>query len=377
MPGLVIGDGPGRTAEDTERGATAPVAVSAVVINHNGGERVLRVLRALLEQSYPLGQLVVIDNASTDGSAARIRGTFPAVRVVDMGGNLGPCAARNAGLHSVDSPLVLLVDHDIYVGRETVALMVEAYQAERPTIVCPRVRLVPERDVVQTDGAGVYFLGTLRLRNGFQPVATLDRQRAFVGACISACYLLDRGEALAAGGFDQLFFFYFEDLEFALRIRAMGHRILCEPRADVFHERAGGTPGLAFRDAGSYPSRRAYLTMRNRLLTILIHYRLRTLVVLFPALLLYELATLVIALRRGWALLWIRAWLSQLRHIGAIVERRRRMRRLRRVDDRALLEGGGLPLAPGLLRSSLERRLTALLACLFDGYWKLAGRWIG
>jgi GT2 family glycosyltransferase len=367
----------GRPDDATSEGRSRPLEVSAVVVNHNGGDRVLRALRELFEQSYPLAQVVVVDNASTDDSAARIRGTFAGARVVDMGGNLGLSAARNAGLRCVDSPLVLLLDHDIYVQRETVALMVEAYRAERPAVVCPRIRLVPELDVVQADGAAIYFLGTMRLRHGYRPVAALHQQRAFVDGCIGACYLVDRQAVLAAGAFDPMFFFYFEDLEFALRIRAMGHRFLCEPRAEVFHERASGTPGLSFRGAGRYPTRRAYLVMRNRLLMVLIHYRLRTLVVLLPVLLLYEIAALALALRRGWALLWIRAWLSQLRHIGAIAERRRRMRQLRRVDDKELLTGGELPVTPGLPSSSLEHRLIALLTQVLDGYWRFAAPWIG
>ncbi len=297
--------------------------------------------------------------------------------MVEQGANLGPSIARNAGLRAVDSPLVLLVDHDTYVDDDTVIRMVEAYEAERPAVVCPRVRLVPERDVVQADGAAAYFLGTMVLRHGYRPLETLDRQRAVVGGCITACCLVDRAEVLAAGAFDELFFIYLEDLEFALRIRASGRRFVCEPRAEVFHERAVGTPGLSFRGSGTYPPRRAYLTMRNRLLTVFIHYRPRTLVVLLPALLLYEIATLVLAARRGWLAPWGRAWLSLLRDVGTIAERRRRMRRLRRADDKELLEAGELPLTPGFLSSALERSLVGFLSQFFNGYWRLAARWVG
>jgi GT2 family glycosyltransferase len=231
--------------------------------------------------------------------------------------------------------------------------------------------------VVQADGAAIHFLGTMILRHGYQPVATTTTERSVVGGCIGACMLVDRVEVLAAGGFEELYFFYFEDLEFSLRLRAMGHRFLCEPHAEVLHERGAGTPGLSFRGAGAYPLRRARLTMRNRLLTILIHYRLRTLLLLLPALLLYEIATLCVAARRGWLRPWAEAWLWQIRNGRVIAARRRRMRDLRREPDRNLLVGGRLPLAPGVMDKPLERRLVGLLSCIFDGYWCLARRWVG
>jgi GT2 family glycosyltransferase len=346
------------------------------VVNHDGGDRVLRVVEALLRQRYPLAEVVVVDNQSNDGSPQRIRTQYPGVRVLDMGANRGLSVARNAGLRSVDTPLTLLVDHDVYVEDGAIAAMVEAYGDQRPAVICPRIRLIPERDVVQAEGAAVHFLGTMILRHAYQSVATTVARQSLVGGCIGACLLVDRARILAAGGFDELYFFYFEDLEFSLRLRAMGHQFLCEPHAEVFHERGTGTPGLSFRGAGTYPIRRAHLTMRNRLLTIFIHYRLRTLLLLLPVLMLYEVATLAVAVRKGWVRPWARAWLWQFRNGRAIALRRRRMRGLRREPDRNLLVGGEVPLAPGMVESPLERWLVTLLSRILGGYWWLARSWI-
>jgi GT2 family glycosyltransferase len=198
-----------------------------------------------------------------------------------------------------------------------------------------------------------------------------------VGASIGACNLVDRKRVLEAGGFDEIYFFYFEDLEIALRLRAAGHRIVCEPAALVFHDRGAGTPGLSFRGTGSYPERRIALSMRHRLLTILIHYQLRTLLLLLPALIVYELASLVLAVSRGWGGAWCRAWLWQFRNAGLIRERRRRARRARVRSDRELLCGGALPLAPGLTRARLAGSAIAILSRVLDVYWRLVRRLLG
>jgi len=347
------------------------------VVNFNGGVRLLRTVQALREQRFPLHEVVVVDNGSTDGSLEPVRRIAPEVRIIEMGGNLGLPVARNAGLRALVSEVALSIDSDMYLDPDCVARLVAAQERERADVVCPRVLLLPERQVVQCDGAWLYFLGTLGLRHGFQDVASLPRDAALVGGSTGACMLMDRERVLQANGFDEQFFFYFEDLEFSLRLRARGYRFVCEPNALAYHDRGEGTPGLSFRGKGTYPLRRAYLSMRHRWLAILIHYRWRTLLVLAPALLIYELATIGLAIRRGWLREWGRAWawlLGQRREIAAL---RRREARARLRPDRELLEAGKLPLAPGVFRSTVGRRIAALLSWTFGVYWKLIRRIAG
>jgi hypothetical protein len=157
----------------------------------------------------------------------------------------------------------------------------------------------------------------------------------------------------------------------------MGLRFWCEPAAEVFHEPSSGTLGLAFRGRGSYPARRAYFTMRNRLQVILIHYRWRTLLLLSPVLTLYELASLAAAIRKGWPAQWLRAWGWQLGNVRSLAARRRRVQSHRTVSDRDLLVGGEPPLAPGFVTSRIEDRLLRWFSSAVNGYWSLARRWVG
>ena len=352
-------------------------AVGAVVVNFNGGHRVLRVVEALARQSHALAEIIVVDNASDDGSPRSISERFPAVQILNLGSNTGLSNARNVGLRKLTSVFALLVDHDIFPDEQCVALMVRACEATGAAVVCPRIRLLPESDIIQVEGAEPHFLGTLILRHGHQRRDLTPPSPGYVMGCPGGCMLVQRQEILDAGGFDELFFFYLEDLEFSLRLRALGHRFWCEPAAEVFHEPASGTPGLSFRGHDRYPARRAYYTMRNRLLTILIHYRLRTLLALAPVLVLYELAALTAACSRRVPIEWFKAWWWQLRHMPIILTRRRRMQERRVLDDRYLLVGGAAPVAPGLLTSPALRALHRGFSIVINGYWSLARHWIG
>jgi len=351
--------------------------VGAVVVNLDGGERVLRCLGALETQDLPLSAIVVVDNGSKDGSPGRIRAAFPRVRLVELGQNRGLPAARNRGLQEIGTDLALLVDADIYAEPDCVRHLVAAYHEHDAALVCPRILLLPEQETIQADGATPHFVGTLVLRHGYCPVDQVPAETAWVGGCLGGCILMGRRALLDAGGFDELYFFHFEDLELSLRLRSFGLRLLCHPAARVFHDRSTGMPGLSFRGQGSYPAERAYLIMRHRLLTILVHYRLRTILLLGPALGIYDLASLCKALAGGWARQWFRAWFWQLSHARLILERRERYRRLRVTRDRDLLVGGPLPLAPGVVATDAARRLVSVLTAVINGYWRLARRWIG
>jgi len=354
----------------------API-LDAVTINYNGGQRVLKTVETLLRQQTPLRRVHVIDNASTDGSPEMLRRHFPHVLVHAMGRNAGLSAARNSGLRMTDAPNVLLIDNDLYVADDCIARLLSAQRATGAAVICPRVVLHPADCLVQADGAEAHFVGTMTLRHGFAPVERTPPTRDVVGGSIGACMLIDRRKVLEAGGFDETYFFYFEDLEFMLRMRSLGHDFVCEAHATAFHDRGEGTPGLSFRGHERYPVRRAYLTMRHRLLTMLVHYRLRTLLVLSPALAAYELATLMLAIRRGWGSAWIRAWWWQLANHGLIRQKRQAVQSRRTRSDRELLTGGPLPLAQGLLRSPLTRVPVRLLSGSLNAYWRIARHGIG
>lgn len=351
--------------------ARETVDVTAIVINFNSGRKLLNCIAALAKQTVTLREMIIVDDGSTDDSLTAIEQDFPDVRILRQGENRGLPAARNAGLAAAHSHYVVLVDNDIYLRPNCIASLLQAQQAEQATVVCPRIILFPECELVQTDGAENHFLGVMALRHPATPVESAGEERVEVNSAIGACYFLDRQAVVDAGSFDALYFFYLEDLEFSLRLRGLGHRFVFESKAIALHDRGSGTQGLSFRGAGDYPLRRAYLTMRNRYMTILIHYRWRTLIILSPALLLYEMAILAYCFKRGWLTEWVRAWGWLWKHRREISQRRQRMRRLRKIVDINILSGGRIPFSEGLLQSQLQRVLADSLSTILNGYWRL------
>jgi GT2 family glycosyltransferase len=350
-------------------------SVSAVVTHHESPATITRVLNALLRQDHALDSIIVVDNGSRQG-LDQLESSYPQVSLIRLPENTGLTHARNIGLSEVNSELVLVLDDDIYPAPGCVSQLVAAALETGAAVVCPRVVFDPDGSVIQCDGASIHFAGMLALNNKDAP---LDSSRAAgreCGAFIGACILIKRQLLLDVGGFDEDYFFYLEDFELSYRLRGLGHAIWCEPGAVVFHERGRGTSDLSFRGEGTYPRRRAYYTLRHRWLTMALHYQLRSVLALFPALALYDLAAFLECIRRGWVPEWFKALWSLLCGMPGTLKRRKRWQSTRCTADADILVGGPLPFAAGFARSGFAACAVHALSVSLNHYWKWARRWL-
>jgi GT2 family glycosyltransferase len=265
----------------------------------------------------------------------------------------------------------LLLDNDVYLKNDCVERLIATQRETGASVVCPRIILLPDGITVQCDGAENHFVGTMTLRRANCSVETAPDERTEVGSAIGACYLLNRAAIIDAGSFDESYFFYFEDYEFSMRLRSQGHQFWFDSSAVTMHDRGLGTPGLSFRGAGTYPEQRAYLTLRNRWLTICLHYQLRTLLILTPVLLAYEVAAFLLCMARGWTGQWTKALLWLAKNRVTIGRKRVYYQRQRMIGDRSILRGGPIPLTSGLLESRWSNLLIDIFSRVLNAYWRI------
>jgi GT2 family glycosyltransferase len=351
------------------------MTISAVLINHNGGSTILRTIQSLLDQEQVWDQILLVDNASTDDSVEKVRQVYPSVQVVVLGENLGLPQARNIGLSKIQSELVLFMDDDVFLTPKSVQYMISAMQETGASVVCPRIVLHPENETVQCDGAFIHFAGMLGLRHSFERAALHSPTRTMTTGFIGASLLFDAKQLRELGGFDEDYFFYFEDMEMSFRLMALGHSICCEERAVALHERGAGTANLSFRGQGAYPVKRAYYSLRHRWLTILIHYQIWTLLLLSPALMLYEAAAFLESIRRGWLGAYFKAIFSLMQGWNTILKRRRYWGIKRKISDGSILSGGALPFSRGFVEPS-KVKLIQMLDLVLNSYWKVVKHWL-
>jgi GT2 family glycosyltransferase len=343
--------------------------VSVVVCNYNGEHYLDACLSAVEKLGARVDEVIVVDNASTDRSLEVVRARFPRVRIVAMGRNDGPCPARNAGMRAARNRWVLALDNDAIATPDMLDELAAA-AGDNVAIVQPRSVFASETSRVHYDGGAFHYAGLIALRNFYAPLAEASGTgRIDVDCAVSVALLVDRDALLALGGYDETMFILFEDLDLSYRLRATGRRIVSVEDAIVLH--AGGTSGISFREGANYPGSRVLFHSRNRWTYMAKCFRVRTLVVATPGIVLYEIAWLAFAIVRGGLGSWWRGKWRFLRLSKHVRAERAKFQRARTVPDRALLVRGPLTITPALRASKVERALLALLDGALSFWWRL------
>lgn len=319
--------------------------------------------------------MLVVDNGSTDGSADTVASAFAPFRVVRLGSNRGAGGARNAGLREARDDRILFIDNDVALTERCIDRLGEALDAHRDAaLAAATIVYAHQRDTIQYDGAECHFLGTQVLLDENRPVAAVPPAVRRVGSLSTCAFLADRSRLPRDVTFDETFFYIFEDHDFGVRVRLRGAAVLSVTDAYCYH--GSGTEGLSIRQLGTYSSKRIYYLIRNRWLVILKNFSLRTLLVLGPFYLLYEIAQLVIAFKKRWHREWLQAARWTLTNFPEILRGRRLVQATRRVPDRELLVGGPLPLRGELTRGAVERLALGFLSGAARAYWAVAAKLI-
>jgi GT2 family glycosyltransferase len=211
--------------------------VTVIICNWNGGDYVMRCLTALEQQTYTDFRAVVVDNASTDGSARRIEQAFPAVELVHAGGNLGFARANNIGFErAAGSEWVALLNPDAFAAPDWLEKLLEA-ALQRPHGASFGSRLLRADDPAILDGIGdVYHVSGLHWREGHgkpQAAPAMVAKEIFSPCAAAALYRLSA--VREAGGFDEDYFCYSEDVDLGFRLRLLGFQSWYAPESVAHH----------------------------------------------------------------------------------------------------------------------------------------------
>ena len=313
----------------TSEAALAP-AVTLVMVAHDPGPWFDAALAAVADQDYPALEVVVVDAASPDELEARVDAVLPEATTIRLATNPGFGRAINAVLPSLGNPPFLLLAHDDVLPDPTAvrALVEEAFRSNA-AIVGPKVVRYDDPTRLLSAGEGTDKFG--------YPVPLVERneldqeQHDAVRDVFTVpdAFTLVRTDLLRAlGGFDPHTSLFGDDLDLCWRAHVVGARVMVAPGARVRHLEA-----LANRHE---VDDRRRLQFRHRLRVMLTAYRLPTLALVVPQLLLVHLVEAVFALitgRPGQARDVLSAWSWNLRRIGSLRERRRALQQVRLVGD--------------------------------------------
>jgi N-acetylglucosaminyl-diphospho-decaprenol L-rhamnosyltransferase len=267
-----------------------PPRIVILIVTYNSAREIDTALRSLTQPPPATShEILVVDNASSDGTAGHVRAEWPRVRLIESTINLGFAAANNRGIRESSSELVLLLNPDTRVPAGAIDRLVAQLDA-RPDVAIVGPRIVDADGHAELSfGAMISPLTELRQKvlvvgndRGLRPIVSMvdrmTRQTHDVDWVSGACLLIRRAELDAVGLLDDRFFLYTEDVDLCASVRARGRKVLFAADVEIQHLRgrsAGATTAAAYRRSqlafyakhhpAWVPWLRAYLKVRGEL----------------------------------------------------------------------------------------------------------------
>lgn len=250
------------------------VAVSIIIVNYNGGGVIGDCLASIFQHlDMAKTEVIVVDNASQDGSPDVIAHQFPQVRLLRQGDNRGFGAANNVGAGAAQGEYLFLLNSDTVIHSNLLPVLIRQLESS------PNIGIVGPR-LLNSDGSfqlsTAYEIGlwgewrtlqTVRQYRQSENRPALAQQYGgdqFVDIVVGAAMLMRRSHFHQVGGFDETFFMYFEESDLCQRFREAGWRILYTPAVSLVHIGGYSVAQAASRMAAEYRRSQRYYYQKHR-----------------------------------------------------------------------------------------------------------------
>ncbi|OGD86114.1 hypothetical protein A2Z23_00450 [Candidatus Curtissbacteria bacterium RBG_16_39_7] len=236
--------------------------VSIIIPNLDGRPLLESCLPLVFDQLYKNFEVIVVDNGSTDDSRAFVAKNYPQVKIIALAENFGFAKAVNEAIRGTKSKYTVLLNNDVHVAKDWLSHLVLAAEDHLECAsVASKMLSFQKKTIIDGAGDKINIVGQPHpIGRGEKDEKTLNVGKYILGATGGAS--LFRREAFdKVGLFDEDFFFYFEDVDWALRAQLLGLRSWYEPKAIVYH-RFGETAKKFYR-------KMEYLRFRNTIILVL------------------------------------------------------------------------------------------------------------
>lgn len=311
------------------RAKAGPLRASIIIVSYNAKEKLLACLASISSQPPRECEIIVVDNASSEGNADAVEADFPDVTVIRSDVNLGFAGGCNLGAQKSSAKFLAFINPDTVVEQGWLEALVAPLEAsDQIGLATGRILLLDHPEQINACGCDVHLAGLILCR-GTGRSKDLYPRAEDVAAISGACFAISTALFERLGGFDEDMFLYGEDTDLSWRARLAGFRTLYTPDSVVFHDYRLRIAGL-----------RVFWNERNRYLMLLKSLKWKTLLLLAPAYLAAE------GITWGFVLLSdrdnignkVKAYRWIVNNWSRVMEKRKATQALRAISDRELLQ---------------------------------------
>lgn len=300
--------------------------ISILVVNYNGKELLKGILGSIYKQDFKSYEVFVVDNASTDGSVEFVKKNHQKAKIVQNKKNEG-YVGINSGIKYCKGKYILFLNNDLELDKKCLKELLDAAKSSKSAMAAPMLVNFHDKSL-KSGGTWVsraFYNGHLKARGSEK-----TKEIPYMGIGLIEKSVVEKFGYL----FDEDYFIYAEDLDLGLRLRLLGLKTVFAPKAIAYHMHAA-TMGKA-RDY-----KRTFLMERNLLVTFLKILSFKSIVLYLPYVKIARIAAvlkdlLAFKFMNGLARLYALLWVAL--NIGKIIRKRKAVQRLRKAEDKYVLE---------------------------------------
>jgi GT2 family glycosyltransferase len=308
---------------------------SIIIVTWNAIEHLKNFLPSVTETNYPDFEIIIADNASSDGTKEWIKSTYPDIKIASFDANYGYCGGNNRAVPFAEKEILIFLNNDVKVEKDWLYGLNEAFNESNTAAAQPKLRAFQQPGHFEYAGAaggyidayGYPFCRGRIFEDTEQDEGQYDDKADLFWA--SGAALAIRKEIfLESGGFDEDFEFHMEEIDLCWRLQNQGYRIAYAPDSIVYHLGGGSLP------MGS--PRKVYYNFRNSLFMLWKNYSSPRLKTHFPIRIALDIIAAWKALLSGKPQEWLaiaKAHIHFLKNFDAVNKKRKSLQRKRKIEE--------------------------------------------
>ena len=304
-------------------------SLAVVILNYNGIKLMEKFLPSVIKFTPSKYNIFIIDNGSSDGSVEFIRSNFKKINIVELNKNYGYAKGYNIGLKKINDDILCLLNNDVEVTEKwTEEVMIQFKNEKETAVIQPKMKDSNKRDYFDYAGASGGFLDRYGYPycNGriFNKIEKDNNQYNKINnifwAC-GACFFVRNNVFKKFGGFDEIFWAHFEEIDLCWRLQNSGHKISFNPNSTIYHVNAG--------TLNIDNPKKTYFNFRNMLFTITKNSKHNLFLLLFEKHFIDVIIAIYLLFSKGpiHFIAIIKAYLSFYKHINLLIQYRRHNKR--------------------------------------------------
>jgi len=304
--------------------------VSVIILNYNGGNFLMECISSVLKTEYSNFEIIVVDNASKDGSIKKCKEQFKNVSIIENKSNLGYCEGNNVGIREANGNFVVVLNPDTVVKPDWVDELLQAFKKYGDGLYQPKILSMENGNILGSTGNYIQLFGFGFARGyGERDSEQYDTGKSPAYAS-GTCLFSKKSIFEKLGMFDPFLFAYHDDLDLGWRANLEGINSWYVPKSIIYHKLGGYSFG--------WSNLKFFLMERNRIYCLLTHYSHKTFIKMLPALILVDFAVLLFYLKKGMIREKAQATVSILKNLKKINERYAYIQKRRKFNDSIIIK---------------------------------------